>query len=239
MRTPIAAVALAALAACVVSSASGSVCVTAGAYQPSLRVNSHGTAEVRWLTASGASRYAIITPTGLCKHQGVRMAGRDVSHRVTGVHIPFRGVVKQTPDGAFWALQSWRRRPTEAPELVLPVEGRAGPGDRCGDVLPERQRGVARPGRVPRPDCCACASAPRLLQVLAEPGWLGSSDKHADHINRHVRAGHPAGVGGIQVPGDARRAELRLGTSARHAGSDFVDSPITPIPESSWWQPPR
>lgn len=117
MRTPIAAVALAALAACVVSSASGSVCVTAGAYQPSLRVNSHGTAEVRWLTASGASRYAIITPTGLCKHQGVRMAGRDVSHRVTGVHIPFRGVVKQTPDGAFWALQSWRRRPTEAPEL--------------------------------------------------------------------------------------------------------------------------
>ena len=117
MRTPIAAVALAALAACVVSSASGSVCVTAGAYQPSLRVNSHGTAEVRWLTASGASRYAIITPTGLCKHQGVRMAGRDVSHRVTGVHIPFHGVVKQTPDGAFWALQSWRRRPTEAPEL--------------------------------------------------------------------------------------------------------------------------
>ena len=45
------------------------------------------------------------------------MKGRDVSQRVSGVQIPFRVVVRRTPDGAFWALQSWRRRPTDAPEL--------------------------------------------------------------------------------------------------------------------------
>jgi hypothetical protein len=37
------------------------------------------------------------------------MKGRDVSSRTGAVRIPLKRVLKRTPDGAFWALQSWKR----------------------------------------------------------------------------------------------------------------------------------
>jgi hypothetical protein len=101
-------VVLGAVAALCVSagSAEGSICFTGGR-QPALRVNGSGAAEVSWL-AAGARRYAVVTRRGRVL-LGRRMRGRDVSKRTSAVRIPFKRVLKRTPDGAFWALQSWKR----------------------------------------------------------------------------------------------------------------------------------
>lgn len=87
-------------------SAEGSICFSGGR-QPALRVNASGAAEVSWL-AQGARRYAVVTRSGRVL-LGVRMRGRDVSRGTSAVRIPLKRVLKRTPDGAFWALQSWRR----------------------------------------------------------------------------------------------------------------------------------
>lgn len=87
-------------------SAEGSICFSGGR-QPALRVNGSGAAEVSWL-AAGARRYAVVTRRGRVL-LGRRMRGRDVSTRTTAVRIPLKRVLRRTPDGAFWALQSWKR----------------------------------------------------------------------------------------------------------------------------------
>jgi hypothetical protein len=87
-------------------SAEGSICFSGGR-QPALRVNASGAAEVSWL-AAGARRYAVVTRRGRVL-LGQRMSGRDVSRRTSAVRIPLKRALKRTPDGAFWALQSWRR----------------------------------------------------------------------------------------------------------------------------------
>jgi hypothetical protein len=97
----------AAAAFCVsAGSAEGSICFSGGR-QPALRVNDSGAAEVSWV-AAGARRYALVTRRGRVV-LGRRMRGRDVSTRTRAVRIPLKRVLKRTPDGAFWALQSWKR----------------------------------------------------------------------------------------------------------------------------------
>lgn len=95
---------------------SASVCITSGARSPVLHVNVRGTAEVRWI-AGGERRYAVVRRGAFCAKEGVRMEGRDVSRETSGVQIPFKKVVKRTPDGAIWALQVWRHRPGRPREL--------------------------------------------------------------------------------------------------------------------------
>jgi hypothetical protein len=81
-----------------------SICVCAGAQDPALRVNARGVAEVSW-TADGARHFRLVTPKGRLVRG--RLQGRDVSFRTTAVRIPLKRVLKRTPSGAFWALQSW------------------------------------------------------------------------------------------------------------------------------------
>jgi hypothetical protein len=86
--------------------AEGSICFSGGP-QPALRVNDSGAAEVSWV-AAGARRYALVTQRGRVV-LGRRMRGRDVSTRTRAVRIPLKRVLRRTSDGAFWALQSWKR----------------------------------------------------------------------------------------------------------------------------------
>ena len=94
--------------------ATASVTVTKNAQRPALRVDARGYAEVSW-TAGAARRTLLIPPRGRALPGG-RLPGRDVS-RAASVPIPFRRVVRRTPDGRYWALQSWKLTRAGAAEL--------------------------------------------------------------------------------------------------------------------------
>ena len=95
---------LAALAA--PAAAAASVTVTTNAQRPALRVDSRGYAEVSW-TARGARQTLLIPPRGTALPGG-RLPGRNVTRATRAVKLPFERVVRRTPDGRYWALQSWR-----------------------------------------------------------------------------------------------------------------------------------
>jgi hypothetical protein len=86
--------------------AAASVTVATHAQRPALRVDSRGYAEVSW-AEDGVRRTLLIPPRGRALPGG-RLAGRDVSRPAPGMRIAFRKVVRQTPDGRYWGLQSWR-----------------------------------------------------------------------------------------------------------------------------------
>ncbi len=88
--------------------AEASIKIAGDARNPSFRVNSAGTATVIWRTASGTRRTAIVRPSGRLIY-GRAASGGDVSQATTAVSIPLALSLRQTPDGRFWALQSWRR----------------------------------------------------------------------------------------------------------------------------------
>ena len=97
-----------------VASASASITLGTNAQRPALRVDARGNAEVSW-TAGGVRRYVLVPPTGRV-YPGRRLSGRDVSRSIA-VSIPFRRVVRRTPDGRLWALQSRPARPGGPQEL--------------------------------------------------------------------------------------------------------------------------
>jgi hypothetical protein len=95
---------------------SASVTVTSGAFsQARLAVDQHGLAEVTW-KQSGASQALFLPPTGQVFHGG-GLSGPDVSRSAT-LALPNALVVRRTPDGGEWALQTWQM-PGEAAELHL------------------------------------------------------------------------------------------------------------------------
>ena len=96
-------------------SAAASLSVATDVQRPGLRVDARGWAEVTW-TAAGARHSLLIPPAGRVLPGG-RLPGRDVSRAITSVAIPFRKVVRRTPDGRYWALQAWRVRPAGRVEL--------------------------------------------------------------------------------------------------------------------------
>jgi hypothetical protein len=109
---------VAALSAAVLAaagSAAASLSVATDVQRPRLRVDARGWAEVSW-TAAGARRYLLIPPAGRVLPGG-RLPGREVSRAITSVRIPFRKLVRRTPDGRYWALQAWRVRPAGPVEL--------------------------------------------------------------------------------------------------------------------------
>jgi hypothetical protein len=81
----------------------------------SLRVDAAGNAEVRWTAADGSQRSLLVTRDGSLRYGG--LSGADVSHPAAGVSIPWALVLRQTPDGRFYALQAWRRLDTGPVEL--------------------------------------------------------------------------------------------------------------------------
>jgi len=98
---------LALIAALVAPAAAGtSVTVTTSAKRPALRVDARGYAEVSW-SAGGVRRTLLVPPRGGALPGG-RLPGRDVSRAARAVRIPFARVIRRTPDGRYWALQSWR-----------------------------------------------------------------------------------------------------------------------------------
>jgi hypothetical protein len=113
-----AAVALVLVSPALPASAHASIWIANGARDPVLRVDSRGYAEVRWRDASGGSRTLLVPPRGKLLPGG-RIAGRDVSRPASGAAIPMRVLVRRTPDGRLWALQSWRVLPRGPVELHL------------------------------------------------------------------------------------------------------------------------
>jgi hypothetical protein len=96
-------------------SAASSITVATNVQRPALRVDALGNAEVSW-TASGRRHYLLVPPTGRFL-PGARLLGIDVSRASTAVAIPYRRVLRRTPDGRYWALQTWQVGFAKAIEL--------------------------------------------------------------------------------------------------------------------------
>ena len=96
-------------------SASASVTLATNPERPALRVDRQGNAEVSW-TAGGVRRYVFVPPTGRV-YPGRRLTAADVSRSSNAVALPFRRVLRRTPDGRLWAIQTWRVRPGGPVEL--------------------------------------------------------------------------------------------------------------------------
>jgi hypothetical protein len=86
--------------------AQASIWVGENASKPTLRVDSKGTAEVRF-TSRGRPDTVIVPAKGQLYHGG-SLAGPDVSKRVSTPKLANAIVVKRTPDGRLWALQRMR-----------------------------------------------------------------------------------------------------------------------------------
>jgi hypothetical protein len=97
------------------SPAAASITVATDVQRPALRVDARGNAEVSW-THAGQRHYLLVPPTGRFL-PGARLPGRDVSRATTAVAIPYRRVLRRTPDGRYWALQTWRVAFARAVEL--------------------------------------------------------------------------------------------------------------------------
>jgi hypothetical protein len=108
--TTLAVVAAAALVAAAASAAAARASVEVAIYaqHPSLRVDAAGNAEITWLAAGGGRRSLLVARDGSLRF-GAALAGADVSRPTTAVQLPWAVLVRQTPDGSFYALQSWRR----------------------------------------------------------------------------------------------------------------------------------
>lgn len=109
------ALAVATLAAALPAATPGSITVASGAQGPALRIDARGYAEVSW-TERGVRRTLLVPPAGRYLPGG-RLAGPDVSRPAEVAGLPFARVVRRTPDGRLWALQSWQVQPGRAPEL--------------------------------------------------------------------------------------------------------------------------
>ncbi len=90
------------------AAANASVKIAGDAREPTLRVSRAGHAEIGWTTPSGVRRHAVVSRNGSIRW-GKRLRRPDVSTKTTSPRIPFAATVRQTPNGRFWALQSWRR----------------------------------------------------------------------------------------------------------------------------------
>ena len=89
--------------------AQASVWVGENASRPTLRVDSKGTAEVRF-TSRGKPDTVIVPAKGQLYHGG-SLSGPDVSRRVSTPKLANAVVVKRTPDGRLWALQRMQLKP--------------------------------------------------------------------------------------------------------------------------------
>lgn len=96
--------------------ASASIKIAGDARDPVLRVDAAGDAEVSWTTPSGGHESLLISKDGSLRYGGT-LPSADVSRPTGSVTLPWQVAVRQTPDGSFYALQSWRRLATGPMEL--------------------------------------------------------------------------------------------------------------------------
>jgi hypothetical protein len=176
VRALLVVIATAALAA----TAHASITVSTSAQRPALRVDARGNAEVSWV-AAGSRRFLLVPPGGRV-FPGGRLRGRDVSRASAAVALPFRRVLRKTPDGRYWALQAWRVLPGRPVELRFsrwrgePTQVTAtAHGDRLDGRVSFHGRGVYGFSRTPEGrrlriyayvDCFGCPSAPDVWRRL-------------------------------------------------------------------------
>ena len=85
---------------------SASISVAKNVARPALRVDALGNAEVSW--HAGGVRRTLLIPTAGLYLPGGRISTADVSRPATVRGLPFARVVRRTPDGTYYALQTWR-----------------------------------------------------------------------------------------------------------------------------------
>lgn len=113
---PFATLALLAASLVAAGAAQGTVWVGANAAKPTLRVDARGTAQVTFM--SGGRADTVIVPShGQLSHGG--SIGTDASRKVAGPKVPSSIVVKRTPDGRLWALQTMQVSPGGPLDLHL------------------------------------------------------------------------------------------------------------------------
>jgi hypothetical protein len=115
VRRPVVLLVLCGLAGAVVASASASITIAYDASRSVLKVDAHGNAEVDW-TEHGALKSMLVPPQGRYLPGG-HISGPDVSKPAHGVALPYLRVLRRTPDGRLWALQSWSVQGGEREEL--------------------------------------------------------------------------------------------------------------------------
>jgi hypothetical protein len=210
----------------------GSVTVTTNAQRPSLRVDSRGYAEVGW-TAGGVRRTLLVPPRGQA-YPGGRLPGRDVSRAATGVRIAFQRVLRRTPDGRYWGLQSWRVVHGGAVELRF-SRWRGAPTEIELSATPVRRswlltgratfhaRGVTGSWRTLEGDPVPHAAVLECFACMGKPGWSWFNSVR-------TRSG---GRFGANVPARARARRYRativgpnIGTTLGPDASDVVATPI-------------
>jgi hypothetical protein len=91
-----------------VGEAGASIKVADDVRSAALRVDGGGSAEIDWTAANGEHRSVLVGPSGGVIY-GARLPGADVSVAAASPRIPFAVALRRTPDGALWALQTWRR----------------------------------------------------------------------------------------------------------------------------------
>lgn len=97
--------------------ASASIDAATNAQTPTLRVDARGYAQVSW-TQQGTRRTLLVPPTGRYLPGG-RITSADVSKPTSSAGIANAVLVRRTPDGRLWALQSWRPQPGGPVQLRL------------------------------------------------------------------------------------------------------------------------
>jgi hypothetical protein len=97
------------------ATAAASMHVASNVRHATLKVVAGGAAEVNWVGAGG-HRSVVIYPNG-SRRFGAHLRGRDVSFAATDVSLPMARVIRQTPNGRYFALQAWRRLRGEPVEL--------------------------------------------------------------------------------------------------------------------------
>jgi hypothetical protein len=107
MRRPVLA-ALMVVAFVAPGTAAASLRVASNARRATLKVVAGRAAEVDFVRAGGGHGSVVIYPNG-SRRFGAHLKGRDVSFPTTAVSLPMARVIRQTPNGRYWALQAWRR----------------------------------------------------------------------------------------------------------------------------------
>ena len=200
--------------------AEASITVTTGAQRPALRVDARGNAEVSW-TSGGRREYLLVPPTGRF-FPGKRLPGRDVSRPAADVSIPYRKVVRRTPDGRLWALQVWRVAFAKVDELRFSrwrgeptrITLRAAPSRRT-ELLRGRATFQGRPVTGTSP---TNAGTP-ILHAAFVDCWACGGKGWVRFNNRRTGAD---GSFSITVPLDRRGSRYRVSIAGPNSGATLA-----------------
>ena len=219
-------VAVAAAAALVAAApAPASITVASNVKRPTLKVNAQGYAEIGW-TERGVRRRLLVSPRGSLL-PGARIRARDVSRATAAVAIPFRRVLRQTPDGRYWALQSWRVRRDGPVELRF-SRWRGAPTRVTANVILERRlTGAAEFGGMPVPDWSRTAGG-RRVRTYAYVDCFGCPLAPASW-RRLLGAAPTSGTFAVALTPERRGAQYRVSVTGPNVGASYAPDAMTVV----------